>query len=144
MRMVPAVALSAVVLASCGSTQGKSADAPRPPSPVALSVYINDSHVSVSPKSVGAGPIQFIVANQASRSEALAITDGSHTLASTAPINPQGTTQVTVDVKPGTYTVGVGPRGSTDAQRSQPSSIAGASIHVGRPRASSSNQVLQP
>lgn len=144
MRMVPAVAFSAVALASCGSTQGRSADAPRPPSPVTLSVYISDSHVSVSPRSVGAGPIQFIVANQASHSESLAITDGSRTLASTAPINPQGTTQVTVDVKPGTYTVGVGPRGSTDAQRSQAPSIAGTSIHVRRPRASSNNQVLQP
>jgi hypothetical protein len=99
--------------------------------------------VSVSPAAVGAGPVVFVVTNQSSRSESLAVGDGSRTLASTAPINPQGTTQVAVDLRPGTYTIATAPRG-TDAQQSQPSGIAGATIHVGRQRPSSSNQVLQP
>jgi hypothetical protein len=142
-RTIGAMAITATVVAGCGSTGGKSAALLRPPSPVNLSVYISDSRVSVSPNAVGAGPILFVVTNQSSRSQSLAIADGSRTLASTAPINPQGTTQVTVDVKPGTYTIATAAHG-TDAQQSRPPAIAGATIHVGRQRPSSSNQVLQP
>jgi hypothetical protein len=137
------MAITVAVVAGCGSTGGKSAALLRPPSPVNLSVYISSSRVSVSPTAVGAGPVVFVVTNQSSQSESLAIGDGSRTLATTAPINPQGTTQVSVDVKPGAYTIATAPHG-TDAQQSQPSGIAGATIHVGRQRPSSSNQVLQP
>jgi hypothetical protein len=89
----------------------------------------------------------FIVTNQASHSEALSISPvsgNSRPLASTAPINPQGTTQVSVDFKPGDYTISTAPHGRTDAQLSRPSSIASASLHIGRRRASSSNSLLQP
>ncbi|HWD76439.1 MAG TPA: hypothetical protein VG371_14965 [Solirubrobacteraceae bacterium] len=137
------MAMTVAVVAGCGSTGGKSAALLRPSSPVNLSVYISNSRVSVSPAAVGAGPVAFVVTNQSTQSESLAIGAGSGTLASTAPINPQGTTQVTVDVKPGTYTIATAPHG-TDAQQSHPSAIAGATIHVGRQRPSSSNQVLQP
>jgi hypothetical protein len=142
-RTIGAMAITAAVVAGCGSTGGKSAAVLRPPSPVNLSVYISDTRVSVSPTAVGAGPIVFVVTNQSGRSESLAIADGPHTLASTAPINPQGTTQVTVDVKPGTYTIALAPRG-TEAQQSQPPTIPGATLHVGHQRAGSGNQVLQP
>ena len=143
-RMIGAMAITALAATACGSTGGKSAALLRPPSPVNLSVYISNSRVSASPTSIGAGPIVFIVTNQASRSESLAISDGSHTLATTAPINPQGTTQVSVDVRPGTYVIATTPHGATEAQQSLASSIAGVSIHVGHERPSSSSQVLQP
>ncbi|HEY2316987.1 MAG TPA: hypothetical protein VGH67_01715 [Solirubrobacteraceae bacterium] len=138
------MALSALVLAACGAAGGKSASEVRPPDPVNLTVYVNDSRVSVSPTRVGAGPITFIVTNQASRAEALAISRGGSTLASTAPINPQGTTQVSVDFKPGEYTITTGAKGRNDAQLSKQSSIRPASIHIGRERAGSDNSVLQP
>jgi hypothetical protein len=143
-RTISATAVTALALTSCGATGGKSPTLARPASPINLSVYVNDSSVSVSPASVGAGPIVFIVTNQSSRSQALAISRGSDTVASTAPINPQGTTQVTVNITPGNYTVGAAPRGQTDAQLTQQSSIRSASIHVGRQRSSSGNQLLQP
>ena len=142
-RTIGVTAISAVTVAACGSTGGKSAAVVRPPSPVNLSVYINDARISVSPTGVGAGPVVFIVTNQASRSEALAISTGSHMLATTAPINPQGTTQVTVNTRPGTYTVAAASHGS-DAQQTQRSSIASASIRIGHPRPNSSSQVNQP
>ena len=138
------MAITAVSVTACGSTGGKSAAFLRPPSPVNLSVYISDSRISVSPASVGAGPIVFIVTNQASHAEALAVSRGSHTLAATAPINPQGTTQVTVNTRPGRYTIGAARPGVNDAQLTQSSPIAPATIRVGRKRPSSSNQVLQP
>jgi hypothetical protein len=143
-RTIGAVTIIAISVAACGSTGGKSAALLRPPSPINLSVYINDSRISASPTAVGAGPIMFIVTNQASHSEALAISDGSETLATTAPINPQGTTQVTVNTTPGHYTIQAAPHGATDAQLTQSSPIAPATIRVGRPRPNSSNQVLQP
>lgn len=140
------LAVSALVLAGCGTAGGKAASVLRPPSPVNLTVYVNDSRVSVSPTSVGAGPVLFIVTNQASRAESLAISraGASQTLASTAPINPQGTTQVSVNFTPGDYTIATASRGRTDAQLSEQSPIRSASIHIGHERASSSNQLLQP
>jgi hypothetical protein len=143
-RTIGQLALGALVLSACGSAGGQSASLPRPPNPVNLTVFVNDSRVSVSPHTVGAGPITFIVTNQASRAESLAISRGGSTLASTAPINPQGTTQVSVDFKPGRYTISTGPHGGNDAQLSKQSSIRPASIHIGRERDSSGNDLLQP
>ncbi len=143
-RTIGQLAIIALGVSACGSAGGTAASVSRPPNPVNLTVYVNDSRVSVSPARVGAGPITFIVTNQASHAEALAISKGGSTLASTAPINPQGTTQVSVDFKPGEYTIATGMRGASDAQLSKQSAIRPASIHIGRERASSSNSVLQP
>ncbi|MDQ6836221.1 MAG: hypothetical protein M3016_08550 [Actinomycetota bacterium] len=140
------VGVAALSVAACGSVGGKAATDLRAPTPINLTVYVNDSRVSVSPSSVGAGPVVFIVTNQASGAEALAISragDG-HPLASTAPINPQGTTQVSVNFRPGEYTIATAGSGATDAQQSFPSSIRAASIHIGHQRKDSSSTLLQP
>lgn len=143
-RTIGQVAASALILSACGAAGGKSASVLRPPSPINLSVYVNDSRISVSPTSVGAGPVVFVVTNQSSHAQSLAISRGSQTLASTAPINPQGTTQVSVNFSPGNYTIAAAPHGQTEAQLTEPSGIAPASIHIGRMRVSSSNQLLTP
>ncbi len=145
-RLIGVVGASVLVLSACGSAGGKSASQLRAPTPINLSVYVNDSRVSVSPSSVGAGPVVFIVTNQASRAEALAISRSrqGNPLARTAPINPQGTTQVAVDFSPGDYTVGTAARGGTEASLAQRSPIRSASIHVGHERKSSSAELLQP
>ncbi|MDQ6732173.1 MAG: hypothetical protein M3022_18260 [Actinomycetota bacterium] len=139
------MAACAVVVSACGSVGGTSPSAARPPAPINLTVYVNDARVAVSPASLGAGPVIFIVTNQASRAEALAISRAGQNqpLASTAPINPQGTTQVAVDFQPGDYTIASASHGATDAQLSQASSIRSAQIHIGHERANSS-QLLQP
>ena len=135
-----------VAMSACGSVGGRSPSVARPPAPITLTVYVNDARVSVWPESFGAGPVVFIVTNQASRAEALAISraDQSQPLASTAPINPQGTTQVAVDFRPGDYTISTSPHGATDAQLSQASLIRSAQIHIGHERATAKNQLLQP
>jgi hypothetical protein len=145
-RMIGVGGACALVLAACGSTGGKAATEVRAPTPVNLTVEINNARVSVSPAAVGAGPVVFIVTNQASQAESLAITTAGsgHKLATTAPINPQGTTQVSVNFRPGDYTIGPAAQGSTDAALSVTPPIHSASIHVGHKRASSSNQLLQP
>ena len=139
-------AASAVLLSACGGSSGGFQNRPRPPIPVNLSVYINDARVSVSPSTVGAGPVVFVVTNAARQTQSLSVrtADGSRTLASTGPINPQTTAQVTVDFRiPGFYRVATGRNGSL-AQQAQPANIRPATLRIGQPRASASNALLQP
>jgi hypothetical protein len=135
----------ALALAGCGTTK-TFANLPRPPIPIDLTVYINDARVSVSPDSVGAGPVNFIVTNQSSKTQTLAIENPitGAALASTGPINPQGTAQVTVDFKPGDYSVATGPNGKTEAQIAQPTRIQPAALHIGRERPNADSVLLQP
>jgi hypothetical protein len=134
-------------LAGCGSS-GTFANKPRPASPVDLTVYIDNARVSVSPASVGAGEVIFVVTNQASKAESLTIHpagDSSRSLGSTGPINPQSTDQVTVDfARPGEYMISAGGGGGTDASTAAQAHVAPASLHVGKDRAGSSGTLLQP
>ena len=137
------LAVSALAASACGATS-KGATTPRPPAPVNLTVYIDNTRVSLSPNSVGAGPVAFIITNQASQAESIAILrDGSaagQPLANTGPINPQATAQVTVNFgSPGTYALSTSGGGDGSG-----SSIRSASLRVGKPRPNSNNQLLQP
>ena len=138
--------IAAVGVAGCGGGSHY-ANLPRPPSPINLTVYINDHRVSLSPTSVGAGPVELIVTNQASNAESLTVlpagANGSQPLADTGPISPQGTAQVTVNLKsPGDYMVGISP--SSDAAAAAQRGIQAATLHVGHPRPNASSQLLQP
>jgi hypothetical protein len=138
---------TALAAGGCGgSTQSPSQ--PRPPVPVEESVFIDNTRVTLSPSVVGAGPIMFIVTNQASKTESLTIAPagaGTQALASTGPINPQATAQVTVTVSsPGDYTVGTGPTGTTEAALATQSGIRSAALHVGPMRPSGDNALLLP
>ncbi len=140
---------AAIAFAGCGGGGAHYANQPRPAAPVNTTVYINDQRVSVSPASVGAGPVELIVTNQASNPESLSVLPAGATaaqpLADTGPISPQGTAQVTVNLNsPGNYTVGISPRASTEAAAAAPTGIQAAVLHVGRPRPSASSQLLQP
>jgi hypothetical protein len=136
-----------LALAGCGSST-KFANKPRPAIPIDLTVYINNARVSISPTKVGAGEVIFIVTNQADKSESLSVHpagDSSRQLASTGPIQPQATAQVTVDLhEPGDYTVATSPSGQSQADLATATKIQPAALHIGPPRASSSNVLLQP
>jgi hypothetical protein len=139
-------AVSAAALVGCNSG-AKFANKPRPATPINLAVYINNQRVSISPTSVGAGPVVFIVTNQADKSESLTIRPAGGSggaLANTGPINPRGTAQVIVDFRPGRYTVGTAKTGATDAALARASSITPAALHIGPPRPSANNALLQP
>jgi hypothetical protein len=136
-----------LILSACGSSGGTFANRPRPAAPVNLTVYINNARVSVSPSGVGAGPVVFIVTNAATQTESLTIQSpgGSQSIASTGPINPQSTAQVTVDFRnPGVYTVAASKPGSTQAAQATASSIQAAPLHIGKARPNGSNDLLQP
>ncbi len=137
------LAVSALAVSACGSTS-QGATTPRPPAPVNLTVYIDDHRVSLSPSSVGAGPVAFIITNQAGQAESLAIlpsgSAAGQALANTGPINPQATAQVTVNFSsPGRYSLSTGGGGGGSGP-----SIRAATLTVGKTRANSNNQVLQP
>jgi hypothetical protein len=142
------VAALTVAVAGCGG--GKQfANNPRPAPPVDLTVYINDSRVSVSPSSLGAGPIIFIVTNQASHSESLEIhtasggSPGGQPI-TTGPINPQATATVKVDLKPGDYLVATGSGAGTQAATATEKMIQPAQLHLGQARPSGKDLLLQP
>jgi hypothetical protein len=142
-RTIAMLAGTALVVSACGSTAPAIVN-PRPAAPVNLTVFIDNSRVSVSPSTVGAGPVEFIITNQASQTESLAVlpagTSAGQSLANTGPINPQGTAQVTVDFShAGRYAVATGGGGAGSG-----SGIRAAVIHVGHQRSSSDNQLLQP
>ena len=138
----------AFVATGCGGGS-TFANKPRPATPVNLTVYVNNSRVSISPASVGAGPVIFIVTNQASHAITLNVlpagASAAQPVADTGPINPQATSQVTVDLStPGNYTLTTAANGSTDASLTGPPTIQAATLHIGQARPSSSNQLLQP
>jgi hypothetical protein len=139
------LAVSAAVVAGCGGTK-HFANEPRPPTPVNLTVYINNSRILLSPDSTGAGPVTFVITNQASQAESWTVGSaaGGAALATTAPINPQATSSVQVNFTPGTYTVGTGPAGSTEAAQAGSGSIASASLVIGPQRENSNGALLQP
>ena len=133
---------------ACGSGGGHYANQPRPPSPVNLTVYINDSRVSLSPTNVGAGPIVFIVTNQATRAESMTILPAGiaagQPVADTGPISPQATAQVKVSLSSGAYTVATTGSGGTEAAQAAQPQIRPALLHIGPSRPSSSGQLLVP
>jgi hypothetical protein len=125
------VATSAVALTACGSA-GTFANKPRPATPINLTVYIDNHRVSVSPATVGAGPVQFIITNEATKNVTLNVVRGGNSVANTSPINPGATAQVQVDVRTGDYTISTG------------ATIHSARLHIGPPRPSASSALLQP
>jgi hypothetical protein len=137
----------AVAVAGCGGGT-HFANKPRPPTPVNLAVYVNDARISVSPNKVGAGQIILIVTNQASKTESLSIHPSGRpgqSLASTGPINPQSTARITVELGgPRDYTIAAGKAGTSQAARATSSPIQPVRLHVGKPRPSASNALLQP
>lgn len=142
------LALAAVALTGCGSGGSHFANQPRPASPVNVTVYINDQRVSISPTKVGAGPVDFIVTNQAGQAQSIQIlpagASAAQPLASTGPISPQATAQVNVTLGKGHYTVGTGPEGQTEAAQATHSGPQPATLDIGHPRPSASNQLMSP
>jgi hypothetical protein len=138
--LIAFLAVGAMGISACGSS-AHFADKPRPATPVDLTVYVNDARVSVSPASVGAGPVIFYVTNQASRTESVDIESNTgRSLATTGPINPQQTAQVQVDFSSGDYRVAT----SGPSTVPPPPPIRAAALHVGAPRPNADNALLQP
>jgi hypothetical protein len=96
---LPATLLVVVAVAGCGRNDFN--NDPRPPVPAEVSVKIATDGVGVSPKEVGAGLVNFTVAN---------LTDGTGSLAIHGPVSaesdqigPGDALTLKVDLKSGSY-----------------------------------------
>ena len=137
--LAPLAVAGALALGGCGSSSADYKNDPRPPAPIVVTGYIDDQRVSVSPRTLGAGPISLIVTNQTGASQRVTLESAGATGSGpgirqvTAPISPQDTATLKVDVKPGSYSVHV----AGDA-------IRAARLKVGPERESAQNDLLQP
>jgi hypothetical protein len=148
-RTIGMLAVGAVAAAGCGGNTKTFANQAPPPTPINVTVYISNARVSVSPASIGAGPVTFVVANHATTAESVQIQaagSSGQPLATTGPINPQGTASVNFDFnQPGRYTVATGSGHTTEASTASPSSsIASATLTIGKRRASSRGDLETP
>jgi hypothetical protein len=126
--------VAAIAVGGCGSTQTY-ANKDRPAAPVTITGSINQSKIRLSPGKAGAGEIDLLMANLTDRPQHLRVeTAGNGAgLRSEATIPANGTGQVSVDARSGTYQVSVGGSG-----------IAPATLEVGAKRASAQNTLLEP
>jgi hypothetical protein len=133
----PLAALAAAALiAGCGESQHRNGT--RPASPVTITAVIRGKAVQVSPRSVGAGPIEFLVSNQSGRTQQLTFeTDdtggGPAGIRASTTVPLAGTAQLQVSPKSGAYVLDVRDR-----------SVADAPIKIGPKRQSAQNVLLQP
>jgi hypothetical protein len=150
MRIRCAVALAAAVgIAGCGDEDHVNHD--RPPASINVTAAIADGGIHVSPRRFGAGPIRLIVSNQTAALQKLTFeTDGdaSGITQTTAPIVPDGTATLEVDVTEGDYEISTAEDEAGEAhagdERAARGRIPPAAVAVGAPRPSAQNELLQP
>jgi hypothetical protein len=135
-RFAPLIGLLA--MAGCGSSEQRVNDA-RPAPPVTMTAAVHDDLVRISPSTVGAGMVTFVVSNQSEKPQRVTVeTDelggkrGGNTASS--PTIPAGATcRVTINVREGDYSVHVADDG-----------VRAARLTVGPPRKSGQNDLLLP
>lgn len=143
MRRTPWTAAGVVLALALGSGGCGDDDSfdnePRAPAPVTLSASITPTNVTVSPSHLGAGTVELIASNLTSTSQRLTLSsaslaDGGRSLEQrTGPINPGDSASLKADLAQGTYRVTV-----------RSAAITPATIRVGPPRKSATDQLLQP
>ena len=130
------LATAATIATGCGGEE-KFQNEPRPPAPVQLTGVITEKGVNVSPDKVGAGPVILLISNQTEESHTITL-DGGDTKDTVGPINPLDTAKLQQDLEQGDYTVKAG------SEKALARELEPATLTVGKPRKSSSDQVLLP
>jgi hypothetical protein len=127
-----AVAMSA---AGCGEEDFE--NRPRPPVPVELTGVIQEDKVTVSPSRVGAGPILITISNQTEDAHTVTL-EGETIRERVGPVNPLDTATIQKTLKQGSYEVLAG------SERAVAREIDPAELTIGKPRKSSSDELLLP
>ena len=136
-RAAAMFSLAGVMAAVSGCGEDDFANRPRPATPVELTGVIQDERVTVSPRKVGAGPVLITISNQAKGAHTITL-EGDSMRDRIGPINPLDTGTIQKTLAPGTYEIRAG------SPRAVAREIQAAELTVGKPRKSSSNEVLQP
>jgi hypothetical protein len=130
--VAPLSALAVLMLAvGCGS-EDDFENEPRGALPVDLTASVNDQKVDVSPGSVGAGLVNFTIANQAS--DPVRFTLVGPTDEATNEMPPGTVASLKIDLEEGDY----------EATAGEGSDIRPDKLAVGPERPSSQNELLQP
>ena len=130
------LAMGGSLVTGCGG-EADFANDPRPAAPVQLTGVITEKGVTVSPDRVGAGPIILLISNQTDEARTVTL-DGGDTTDTVGPVNPQDVAKLQQTVETGNYTVKAG------AAKAVAKELQPATLKVGKPRKSSSDQVLLP
>lgn len=136
-RWIAAASTAGVLLAGCGGDDDDFANRPRPPVAIEISGVITERKVTVSPDSLGAGPVVLIVSNQTNDPRTITL-EGEQTRERVGPIEPLSTGRIKKTLEPGTYEVRAG------SERAQPREIQAAQLDIGKERKSSSGDTLLP
>jgi hypothetical protein len=133
------VALTVGVVALCAVGCGEEdfENRPRPPVPVELTGVIQDDRVTVSPSRVGAGPILITISNQTEDAHTVTL-EGERIRERVGPVNPLDTATIQRTLRQGSYEVSAG------SEQAVAREIAPAELTIGRPRKSSSDELLLP
>jgi hypothetical protein len=133
-----AVAGLAVALALAGCGGGKDFEnKPRPPVTLELTGVITKEKVTISPKKVGAGPVEIKISNQSGASRMITL-EGNGEQESIGPVSALSVGTLQKTLKPGRYTVKAGSEAATATE------IEPATLVIGKERASASDKVLLP
>ena len=132
--MIGVLGATVILVSGCGGGTATFKNGPRPPVPITITGMISNARVLISPAQFGAGPIDLVVTNAATRSVSLAVQDArGHAVANLQSINPDTPGEVKFDIGPGEYAV----------VASEPG-IKPAKLHVGNERPGAPNTVLEP
>lgn len=130
------LAMGGSIFSACGGEEDFKND-PRPAAPIQLTGVITEKGVTVSPDKVGAGPIVLLISNQTDEARTVTL-DGAGTTDTVGPVNPQDVAKLQQTVETGAYVVKAG------AAKAVAKELKPATLTVGPPRKSSSDQVLLP
>ncbi|MBN1529676.1 MAG: hypothetical protein JW895_11480 [Thermoleophilaceae bacterium] len=135
---IGAAALAVIVaggLAACGDEDFK--NDPRPPVTIDLTGVIQSNKVTVSPASVGAGPVAITIANQTDDPHTISLRGGSIDT-TVGPVAPTDTATIRRTLERGEYEVSAG------GEAAVPREIKPATLEVGAERKSGSTDLQLP
>jgi hypothetical protein len=128
-----ACVLGFLALSACGSNNDISTRRLSPPTPLNVSVLITDNSVSISPSTLGGGPVTMIMSNQATSPQRVTVNDERTVVRSSTKFEPGNTGTMKLNVTEGNYAI-----------RASSAKIAHAILRVGAMRPASQDDLHLP
>jgi hypothetical protein len=135
MRACAGLAIAAAIVAGCGEDDFK--NEARAPIREALTGVIQDDKVTVSPSTIGAGPVEITISNQTKAVHTVTL-EGESIVERQGPVAPGDTLTIQKTLDQGSYEVRAGSR------KAVPKEIRPAVLRIGKERQNSNNDLLLP